>query len=325
MNIFLALSGLPLWIGLLLAEPIPTVADSKEKPKEERTMLILSETAQVQSDQVLLRHVLAGPVDAALGNVALGASPSLSKERTLRRSDIDVALQRAFPEARWAWSGAEQCTLSRPASELSENDLQSLIKAALTRFTQGDGEIQIVKIIGYSSILVPKENVTTNVELVSPNINSRFGTVSLNVDFENRCLARRDVRFEWEWKRPVWVAQESQKAGNLQPEDFVLESRSILNLPSEPLPSSELPRDLLLIRPVPKGEPLLVSNVKIPIAVARGSAVTASVRSGTMLVSINAIALENGSIGQTIRLQNPSSRKELIGKVVQPNNVEVIP
>jgi flagella basal body P-ring formation protein FlgA len=39
---------------------------------------------------------------------------------------------------------------------------------------------------------------------------------------------------------------------------------------------------------------------------------------------MKAIALENGTIGQTIRIQNPTSGKELYGKVIHENSVEVI-
>jgi flagella basal body P-ring formation protein FlgA len=301
--------------GAIALEPAPSL----------KATLKLAEMASVQNDTILLSDVVAVPVDAELAGVAIGPAPTIGKSLVLQRKDIDSYLHKLQPQFPYTWEGAQKCTISFPATELTEKQVADLIETALWNFANKEGEVRVIKVLNYSTTLIPKSQSITNVELVSPNARSAFGSVSLNVEHQGRPFARRTIRFEWDWKKPVWIATDSQLAGRIQDTDFALENRSVLTLQSEAVPSKILPKELLLLRPIVKGEPLLVSNIKTPIAVARGSAVTAKIQAGALMVSMKAVALENGIIGQTIHLQNPTSRKELLGRVIQENAVEVIP
>lgn len=211
-------------------------------------------------------------------------------------------------------------------TELTEVQVVGLLEQALRVFTSKEGELRVVRVLGFSPIPLSRGDAITEVLLISPSNSSRFGTAMLSAkDPEERLLLRRSIRFEWEWKRPVWVAAEAQPSGPVQSEAFVSETRDVLNMAGEPVLTSPLPSSLVLIRPVGKGDPLVQTNIKPAIAVTKGAAVSAEFRSGALLVTMRAVALENGSVGQTIRVMNPSSRKELYGKVTHENVVEVTP
>lgn len=307
-----------LWLGWLgLLSPISAQTEGATLPLQ----LKLRERAEVLGSTIQIRDIIEGDMDSSLGVLNFGNSPEHGKEVSLRRSDIDSLLQRK--NIQWTWAGAEKCVVYRPGVEVTDESVKNLLRTALKKFTAEEGEVQIIKLNGFSPFFIPTDEATTNVELINPNQNTRFGNASFEVNHHGKAFLRRNVSFEWEWKRPVWVAQETQRTGLLQTENFQLENRNVLNITSEVAPTSELSKDFILIRPLAKGEPLLLNNLKVPLAVTRGSPITAMVQSGSLVITMKAIALENGSIGQAIRIQNPQSKKELIGKIVKEGTVEV--
>ena len=290
-----------------------------------RLTLALRDRVEVGADTLALRDLADFGIESRLADTLAGAAPALGKSITIRREDLDQLLRRANPAVAWDWQGARECVVSRPAVEVAEKEIIPLIDRALKTFSKGEGDARVFKLVNYSALLVPKKNAVTAVELVSPNTGSRFGTASIHVEYRDQTFLRRNVRFEWEWKRPVWVAQRALPGGRIPSDGFSLETRDVLNLSGEAFPPDSPLTNLALLRSVTKGDALLFSNVRAPIAVTSGSAVTASIHSGSLLVSVRGIALESGSLGQTIRVQNPDSRKELFGRITGENMVEVMP
>jgi flagella basal body P-ring formation protein FlgA len=300
---------------------IATLSAQTESVVPTPLQLKLRERIEVLGSAIQLRDMIEGNLDSSLGVLNFGSSPEHGKELSIRRSEIDSFLLRK--NVQWTWTGAEKCIVYRPGFQVTEESVKNLIQTALKKFTAEEGEVQIIKLNGFTPFFIPTDETTNNVELISPHQNTRFGNASYEVNHHSKAFLRRNVSFEWEWKRPVWVAQETQTAGLLRAEHFQLENRNVLNLTSEAAPSSEISKDVVLIRGVAKGEPLLLNNLKTPLAVTRGSPITALVQTGSLVISMKAIALENGSIGQAIRIQNPQSKKELIGKVQRDGTVEV--
>ena len=78
-----------------------------------------------------------------------------------------------------------------------------------------------------------------------------------------------------------------------------------------------------LQRPLRSGEVLMDSMLLQPLAMRRGAAITIQVRQGEMLVSAAGEALQDGSIGQRIRVQNLVSKRIVTAKVIDEATVEV--
>lgn len=75
--------------------------------------------------------------------------------------------------------------------------------------------------------------------------------------------------------------------------------------------------DLLPNRPIPS------RSIQQPVMVRRGTGVTVRVAVGPLLVTMKGEALEDGAMGETIRIMNPSSSQVLSGRVVGHELVEV--
>jgi len=77
-------------------------------------------------------------------------------------------------------------------------------------------------------------------------------------------------------------------------------------------------------RPARMDKPINTNDIAAPIAVAKGDAVTMTVRTRAMILSAGGKALENGGIGDTIRVINSKSRLTVDAKVLRNGQVEVI-
>ncbi len=290
--------------------------------------LVLKPYTEVSANTLLLKDVIENldVAGAAFStDLVLGIAPALGRESAIRRSDVDAILKRTYSRVTWEWSGPDQCLVTRPANEVTEAQVIPMLEEALRKFVSGEGEVHVLQLVNYSPLLIPRQNSFTEIELVSPNTNTRFGQGSLNVENDSRPFIRRNFRFEWEWKRPVWVARSNLPAGPLQPDSFSMEVRNVLSISGEPYFGGSLPTDLVLDHALTRGDTLVRSNIKSAIAVTRGSSVSACIHSGALLVSMRGVAMESGSVGQTIRVQNPNSGKELYGKITHENTVEIIP
>jgi flagella basal body P-ring formation protein FlgA len=288
-------------------------------------VLNLLDKAEANADSLRLRDILASETVSSYGDIPLGLAPSLGRESVIRRSDLDARLHQILPHGVWSWVGAEQCVISRPSAEVTEAEIIDLVEESLRDFTKKEGSVRVLRIFGFSSLSIPKNGALTQVELVSPNGTSRFGGAMVNIDYQGKSILRRNLRFEWEWKKPVWVSQNSLSAGKISSASFSVETRDVLSVPGEPLSVDTMPDDLALVHSLAKGEILLRHNIKTMLAVTSGSDVVANIHSGTLLVSMKAVALENGVIGQNIKIQNPTSRKELVGRIVEDHTVEITP
>ena len=73
------------------------------------------------------------------------------------------------------------------------------------------------------------------------------------------------------------------------------------------------------------GKPLNTSDVKEPRLVTRGSTVTMTYRTKNLVITAHGKARENGTAGDTIRVQNANSGKMVDAVVTGPDTVAVLP
>ena len=77
-------------------------------------------------------------------------------------------------------------------------------------------------------------------------------------------------------------------------------------------------------RPARTDKPITTADIVTPIAIAKGEAVTMMVRTKSLVLTAAGRALENGGIGDTIRVLNPKSRQTIDAKIVRAGQVEVL-
>jgi flagella basal body P-ring formation protein FlgA len=124
--------------------------------------------------------------------------------------------------------------------------------------------------------------------------------------------------------REVLVAQTPLRRGQaVRVSDFALEKRDALQFRDA---LSELPSDtsgLDLTENLLPGTPLTARSIQARPVIRRGELVEALFVDGAMTISLKVEALENGAPGQTVRVRNIGSRKEIRGKVRDEQTIVV--
>lgn len=82
-------------------------------------------------------------------------------------------------------------------------------------------------------------------------------------------------------------------------------------------------RHYLFARAVPAGRLLTWHDISRRPLVKKGSVVEVSATEGRLLVTMKALALENGAQGETVTVRNPESQKNFAAIVVDENRVQV--
>lgn len=77
-------------------------------------------------------------------------------------------------------------------------------------------------------------------------------------------------------------------------------------------------------RPIRSGQPIRRIELQRPVLIKKGRLVTMVVKHKNMILTATGKALEDGGMGDVIRLSNTKSRLTLEGKVVSPERVDVI-
>lgn len=78
-------------------------------------------------------------------------------------------------------------------------------------------------------------------------------------------------------------------------------------------------------RPIRAETPIRLTDLAVAVAVAKGSLVTVALQTANMQLTTQGRALQNGSIGETIRVMNTMSNRTLEAVVMSPTEVAVLP
>ncbi|NTV14063.1 MAG: flagellar basal body P-ring formation protein FlgA [Desulfobulbaceae bacterium] len=152
-------------------------------------------------------------------------------------------------------------------------------------------------------------------------IGSRRFSLIFRVD--GRVQANLALRIELEALVPVAVVTGDLPRGAvLAMKDLRLVEKDISTLREPYRDTAELLGKGLL-RAMKAGEVIQKGLLTTPPVVHRGELVTLTVRSAGLILTASGSALDNGGLGETIRVRNNSSQKEVQGRITGPGKVEV--
>lgn len=253
-----------------------------------------------------------------LPHIRLAAAPTLGQTVSFSRGQIIALAQNAMPElATTNWSGPERVRVSRAMRPLTETEMARLLTEALQREQVKDlGELELHLTHLLPPALIPDEGVTVKItELPSTGVGPNFIV---------RCELWNGAEHVSDWSvaaqaqvwRDVPVADAPLTRGellkdapvSLQRRDVLLFREVCTNFPTDD-PSLEITET------VPAGTPLLSRSIRVRPAVVRGRVVDGIYQDGSLTIALKVEPLEDGLPGQTIRIRNPRTNRELYGKV----------
>jgi flagella basal body P-ring formation protein FlgA len=256
--------------------------------------------------------------NVVLPHIRLAPAPTLGQTVSFSRDQVVALAQKSVPDfAITNWSGPERVRVSRATHRLTDSEFTRLLIDTLQREQvkeQGELELQLTHPL--PPALIPDEGVTLKVtELPSAGVGPNFIV---------RCELWNGAEHVSDWTvaaqarvwRDVPVADAPLSRGqllrdapvSLQRRDVLMFRDACTNFPTDD-------SSLELTETVPAGTPVLNRSIRVRPMVLRGRMVDGIYQDGSLTIDLKVEPLEDGQPGQTIRIRNPKTNRELYGKV----------
>ena len=283
--------------------------------------------AQVDSSGIFLSQLLVPPSTAiVLPQIRLAPAPNLGQTASLSRDQVAEMARKAAPDLVITnWSGAAQTRVSRRTRQLVEYDIIDMLTSTLQREqVKEQGELELHLMHPWTPASVPDEALTLKAFDLPAN--------GINPDCVVRCELWNGKEQVGEWrlavKASIWrdipVAQSALTRGELLKDaDVTMERRDVLVQRDAFMNFSHADENLQLAENIPAGQPVLNRSVRPRPIIQRGQTVEGIYQDGTLSISLKVELLEDGLLGQTVRVRNPKTKRELHGKVQNEQTVVI--
>jgi len=269
----------------------------------------------------------AGVRTARLASRTLHRSPSLGRETALRAEEIRAYLRQTDAEFQTAaCSGAETVVVSREGMTLSSRRILGIIDQYLieTReslpFSGLDLRFQPSRLP--QPLLLPRGELEWSLVPGDPGIvNSRSFTLIFRVDGE--VAENIAVRGEVKATAPVLVAAVDLPRGTVLNRNDLRLVPADLSKGRNPCQDADEVIGKKLTRALRAGDLLDRGQVDFPPLVKRGEVVSVCAGRGALRLSANGVARSDGRKGDTIRVKNSGSGKDILCRVTGPGQAKV--
>ncbi|MEB3238059.1 MAG: flagellar basal body P-ring formation chaperone FlgA [Candidatus Sericytochromatia bacterium] len=188
------------------------------------------------------------------------------------------------------------------------------------------GEVEVKPLLPEISTMIPKGAVDPTLRLSGPV--RQLGPsvpVSLDVlDRNGRKIASVVPRFSVEvWRNLPVLARAMPRGTALAPADIEVRRLAQSRVTGSVLLDVGSLIGARLVRSLASGSVLVTHMLDLPPVVRQGATVRVHVRSGGLEVLGQGTALQDGRVGQVIRMVNPTSRKDFLARVRDAEVVEL--
>jgi flagella basal body P-ring formation protein FlgA len=205
---------------------------------------------------------------------------------------------------------------------LAREQFVSQVAADLSSHFKLEGELQLELIRPWSPPARLAE--TWNVELLDyPAVAASSMLVRCRVLADGKNAAEATLVLRASLWRDVWTARQPLVMGATF-DAAELETRRVdLFRERDALPAVVGDRSYSFTRAVNTGRVLTWRDISRRPLVRKGNLVEVSAGEGTLLITMKALAMENGAQGDTVTVRNQESRKDFAAMVVDENHVQV--
>jgi flagellar basal body P-ring formation protein FlgA len=294
-------------------------------------VITVAPEAQVQGPQMMLgelAEIQGEPADtvARMRQVLLGQAPPAGVERQLSRSSIVTQLRhQGFAVQEVQFQGAPQVRVTRAAQRLEPPQMEAAVRQALSRrLSQTPPQPSIRDIRGLSAVFVPPGLV--EYEVIVPGRNALLGPTPFTLAIH----VAGKVEKQLHGTAYISIAQEVVSLvrpvaqGEIITADAV--SRTQVQV-TQPLRQAVLqPEEVIgkrAQRSLADNAPLSTRDVAASPVIQKGDLIHIVVESSLIKVSTPGVALEAGKLGDTIRVKNTSSNREIRAQVIDKQTVRI--
>ena len=296
--------------------------------------------------------------DVRLGDIALLSSPDID---TLRRAmavplgqaprlgepvALEGARLRGWLRSRMGlrdeqiqWEGVESTSVRAAMREIAGETVaaqaREALKSHLEAIARQKGLVQPrieLQAVGVPPMLqVPAAGIQLRIRPLEALVPGPRMLVWVDVFAGERHVRAIPVRFEMSLFAMAAVAREELAAGSEVPEENVAwREVDLARLPAAAVPAAwgtqmDAGAPLHVRKRMAAGEVLTADRVGPALAVARGQWVRVTATSGGLSLESRAQSLQDGQIGQTVRVRPQNAAEPLMAKIIAPGQLELQP
>jgi len=285
----------------------------------------LKKQALVEGEMVTLGDVAELKANDPLADVRLLTSPDPGQEQEVSVELINTnLLQRAPDLGDVRWTGASAVKIRRDGIAIDQPKIEKIVSDYIdaNRGFLPQARISFKALRFPPLFFLPRGHLTTEVIPSDPQILDSH-RLSILFRIDGQTMENLSLRGEFEAVAPAVVAATDLSRGTvLSAQDLNLVTTNIVGLRNPCFDIEELVGKVLK-RSVRQGNFLDRSAVEFPPVVARGELVTMVLKHGAMELTARGEARQDGQMGETIRVRNLGSKRDVLGKVVGPGLIEV--
>ena len=216
-------------------------------------------------------------------------------------------------------------SIERTAQVIGEETLTEIFRDYVMDNAPWDrNQIVIDNISSPQSLALPKGNLTWSIDVKQNN--NFIGNFSMLVDFRVDGDSQRKIMLSGKisvFKDVVKALRNIKKGDIITSQDITLVSEKIKNNRNNYATST---KDLIgkrATRRIQADQPIRIGMFEVPPAIGKGDRVVIKAENNDLLITALGKALEEGCVGEQIRVLNISSGREIIATVRRTDLVEV--
>ncbi len=309
----LGLAGLGLWLACVAC------------PGATTTLSLLPET-QVDSHGIYLDQVVVTNTLPTAQRIRLMDAPAFGQMTVLQQTQIVAAIQPYFSEKLTnKWTGPDRIRVGRRTRLLNESELKDLLTIALQRdYVRDRGDLEVRFLRAWTAVRVPDEPVDLKI------VDTPSSGLSANFIVRFELHAGKDVvgNFQLVCQAKIWqeicvAASPLRRGSPISPRDVTMERRDLLTIREYLTELPSLEEGIEVVESVMPGSPITPRMFRMRPSVFRGEMLDALFTNGAMSISMKVEILQDGGVGQVIRVRNPLSKRELRGKVQNDRSMQI--
>lgn len=290
----------------------------------------LQEAVKVKGLSLLLNDLAEIPEDPGLGQVCLGKTPALGQTVVYDRETITARLQELGVDvSQIIWEGEMAVSVETESMAVSPDQLAAVAKDFLETSLPWPVEDMSCELTGATAAPLlfpaPRHAASITPRLASNLLNRGRAVVEIIATVDGQQVQRCTLVFQIRVFSTVFITTRFiPRHTVLQQQDLQSKRLEITNFSETPLASWDAIVGKQMRSSQPAHHILSDRDLEPETVIRRGSMVSVVWEYGNLKISITARSLENGGMGDVIRLLNLSSNKIIQGKVIAGSTV-VIP
>ena len=283
-------------------------------------------------DIALIKGMEDGKLLARLENIEITDSPRADRKKRITATEVMRSIEKELPaifkSVKWVGKPSTMMSLvTKPFSiqkviDLAEKELNKIIEKYVADAV--DVESSIVPTGVYKDLKLPDGVVDLTTRLTNENILHRRMCIWVDVAVDGRHYQSLPIWFSVSVKYPVLVANENVETDvELDEVKFKLVKKDIARLHGRAVGDIGSLKGKRLLRGIRGGQVVTYENLGKMPDVMTGSKVKVLASVGAISLETVAIALEDGFVGDSIKVKNPSNDEKYMARIIKRSLVSV--